>query len=357
VKPRPPRRFRGELGKFVHRRRATLAATAFASSLVLSGASARAAAPAVALSITPCDAAGVAADRLSELISTEIAASGTLLTEDPTPDALRATIVLCHGSAERVWMSLDQRAQRLHERDVDLSDVEGELRARTIAVAFAEMLSALRASASRRPAPSPAPKPSAAGVRDPQPAHAAAPPSPELVGDRRSDVRRAAGPSRYCVAAGFHLREYVQPATLLIGPWLSIGVGRWRAEALYLQANANVPLGTVRLRSALLSASYTAWELGRALRVGLGARGELGMTWAAGSPRDDDRALGATRRSVQAALMAESRLEIPWTAAIALQARFATGISYGPTGVAGGMAAARSGGVFVATTLGMRLRL
>lgn len=159
------------------------------------------------------------------------------------------------------------------------------------------------------------------------------------------------------MSAGLHAREFARPKTVLLGPWLSVGAGRWRFEALYLRASAGVPLGRVGLRSAVLSASWTPWEFGQTLRVELGLRGELGMTWATGSPLDGDRAVGSTLHGEQAAATAESRLEIPWTSAVALQARFAAGVARGPTAIASGVAAATCGGWFAATGLGLRLRL
>jgi len=357
---RPVRR-RSRASFKLRRRRCAAAAGGFVAAttaLLLPIARATAATETVSVSIAPCDASGVIAERLTELISTELTASGAELTAMPTPDALRASIVLCDGSPEHVGLVLSDGGRAVQRRDVDLSDVAGELRARTVAVALAEMLSARRAHEARtalettttaaavepRDVVSVAPSTSTGGL--------AAPLSPA-----RAHAPRHGTPPRYSIGAGLQVREFAQPRTALVGPWLSIAAGPWRLEALYGQARVGVPLGTVWLRSAGLGASWTPWRLGRTLHVELGIRGELGVAWASGSASDDGRAIGVTLAREQAALMAESRFEIPWRSRVGLQMSLTAGYAHGPTALADRAEVATCGGPFAGAALGVRAHL
>jgi hypothetical protein len=312
----------------------------------------------LALSLAGCDDAHAPIDRLLELIRSELVAADFVIIAASAPSAVRGAIRLCHGSPELVWMSVAVASQPPVERTVDLGDVEGELRARTVAVAFAELLTTLppgparsiSASGSTPKASEPATAPSLA-----QPAADGARPQ-ETDRERSSQVSaEAAGPAAsLAIGAGLGLRVFARPTTVFGGPWLSFGWARLQAEVSYLQASNRVPLGTAHMRALGAAAVWSPWHLGVSPRVSLHCRGELGMTWATGSPTGD-RAIGATRHHEQAALAVESRVDVRGSSTLALQARLTAGLAYGPTATADGVAAARASGPFVGAALGVNV--
>lgn len=314
----------------------------------------------VSLAITRCDAARVSSERLFELSSSEVSAEGITLGSEPAESAARGTIELCRGSPERVRIILAMDEGRIREREVDLSDVEGELRARTIAVAFAEMLRTWRTSRAERAAPaatastSSAPSPTPRATR-PSVAQALSAPLTRLRKLEQHDPHRSS--PRLELGSGLSLREFSQPTTVLAGPWLSFGAAAWSAEALYLRAHAHTPLGAVHLDSLAIAVSWTPWQFGDRLRISVALRGELGLTWAVGSPSANARAVGATQQQEQAALMSEWRFALPLSDTASLQTRLGVGVAHGPTATASRVAVATSSGGFMAAALGIYVRL
>lgn len=299
--------------------------------------------PNISLSLTGCEEAKVASDRLFELLRTEVAPSTLAVAGSSSFSAISATIELCHGSADLVWMALASNGQGSVERIVDLSDVVGELRARTLAVAFAEVLTTL-----------PAPVAPVSANEIPQdPANgnkgfrwALARPLPEV--SRKSVL--AHPPSR--LGAGLALREFASPGTTSVGPWLSVGLESWQVEVLFLEASRQVSAGTVNLRELSAAGVYAPLQSGTAFRIVFGLRGEVGLSWASGTPGTNRSAIGTSERRVRTAVLAEPRFEVPISPAFLIQARLAVGVAYGPTATANREPALTSGGIFAGTTLG-----
>lgn len=319
---------------------------------------ARAAETTLALAVAECEASDVSAERLRELTRAEVAAADFVVIDASLPSAVRGAIQLCHGSPELVTMSVGTASQPTVERTVDLSDVVGELRARTVAVAFAELLTMLSrgpAEAAPPPGPKSSPPESATTPALARPAASRARP-PEAGNERafRASPRAATASALVRVEAGLGLRVFARPITVFAGPWLSLGLARFRAEGFYLQASDRVTLGTAYLRTVGVAAAWSPWQAGTRLRVSLHCRGELGMTWATGSPAGS-WALGATRNHGQAALAAESHVDVPWSSTLAFQARFTAGAAFGPTATAERVAVVRSGGPFAGAALGISL--
>ena len=311
----------------------------------------------VLLSVTGCTDAQVPADRLFDLVRTEVSPFNLAVAGASFPSEIAGTIALCYGSPDRVWMALSG-VQGNVERVVELSDVAGELRIRTLAVTFAEMLTTLQSRVV--PAPSPANATPSAPVDSMRETRVA--PARTETQDPGNNAyepaakERAARSSRTSIGAGGTLRQFATPRTLLAGPWLAIAWGPWEGEALYLQASRQVAAGSVQLRELKLAAVYVPVELGDALRVRLGLRGEIGMNWASGSPDANRSAVGTTEHRVDVALLAEPRLELTLSSTIVAQARLAAGVAYGPTARANGAPALTSGGAFAGAALGFGTR-
>ena len=322
-----------------------------------SGVARAAVAPNVLLSVTGCSEAQVPADRLFELVRTEVSPFNLAVAGASIPGHFFGTIALCYGSSDRVWMAL-RGAEGNVQRVVELSDVAGELRIRTLAVTFAEMLTALQSRVA--PAASPANATPSAPV-DSMRETRVAPADTETqdsanVAYGPAAKERASRSSRLGIAAGGTLRQFASPRTLLAGPWLAIAWGSWEGEALYLRASRQVAAGSVQLRELNLAAAYVPVELGDALRVRLALRGEIGMNWASGSPDANRHAVGTAEHRVDVALLAEPRLELALSSMFVVQARLAAGVAYGPTARANGAPALTSGGVFAGAALGFGTR-
>jgi hypothetical protein len=323
---------------------------------------ARAAPKEVAVAIEGCGEAEVPTARLFELLRTEVSPA-TLIQGNASSNALVAgTIELCQGSPHLVRILLSDGLQPPLERVVDLSDVAGELRARTLAVAFGELLNMLSA----RTAPATAPVTPAAEF----------PLDDDHVGRGLSAAGQAARPrigstppaaaksvldsptsnaNAWRIGAGVSLRQYLQPSTTLAGPWLSIERERWRAEASWLQASSRVPAGTVSLHNLNLAAAWTPWQTGRRLRVSLSVRCEVGITWAVGSPSANVDAVGRTRRKEQLAMLVEPRVEAALSRAMLLEARLAAGAARGLTATANQVPRATSDGPLIGAALGLAI--
>ena len=307
-------------------------------------------APNLSLSLTGCAEAQVPSDRLFELLRTEVAPATLGVAGASLSPAVPATIELCHGSAQLVWMTLGPREPGSLERIVDLSDVVGELRARTLAVAFAEMLTMLPAPIA--PVPVNPISQSPASGSDPS-RWAPSRPASEISPHPPSAHQNHSGLNRPRVGAGLALREFSSPSTTSIGPWLSMASGPWQAELLFLEASREVSAGTVTLRELSAAGVYAPLQLGTAFRTVLGLRGELGLSWASGTPGTNRQAIGTAEHRVRAAGLVEPRLEVPIASALLIQARLACGVAYGPTATANGNPAVKGGGAFVGTALGM----
>jgi hypothetical protein len=237
------------------------------------------------------------------------------------------------------------------ERVIDLSDVDGELRTRTLAVAFAEMLLRLPAPAETQPATDE--KTSAPGAPN-DPGSAVRAEGLEDAGTARAPGEPGDATTWY-LASGIGVRSYWDPQTTLIGPWLSFELGPFQPEALFLTTSESVATGTVSLYDLAASLGWAPLKFGKAVQLALGVRTEVGMTWAAGSPGTDSEARGVTRLRARAALLAEPRIDVALSPALSAQARLSAGVAHGATATADRRPAATSSGAFLGTAVGLRL--
>jgi hypothetical protein len=329
---------------------------------LLHGGSARAATTDVSLAIAGCAHARVPGDRLVELLRTEVAPAKLAISEQAPPSTdqgtndVRGAIELCHGSPERARLVLRIGSKTSLERVVDLSDVDGELRVRTLAVAFAEMLVRLQALTEQPENP----QSNDSRAVPAEPANQALPAAAsEPRGDAGADyvpVSSGTGSSEHGwhASAGISLRSYTEPQTTFVGPWLALEFGDFQAEALFLMASKSVATGSVRLNDMIAAAGWAPLKFGTTLRLVLGVRGELGVTWAIGSPGAGSDALGATQRRARIALLAEPRVDVALFSAVALSARLSAGLAHGATATADHHPVATSAGPFFGAGVGLR---
>jgi hypothetical protein len=318
----------------------------------------------VSLSIVGCDDARVPTDRLVELVRSEVAPADLALSgESPAPDLpgatnVRGAIAFCHGSPELVRVVLSVGATTSLERVVDLSDVAGELRVRTLAVAFAEMLVRLRTLLETQAvsdSKTSASRPARTGTETEAQLAPSVAQTADVPARRPSPSGKHASQSRWHVGSGISLRSYAQQQTTFVGPWLSLEFGPWQSEALFLATTKPVPTGTVSLYDMVAALGWAPLKFGTTVRIVVGVRGELGMTWAVGSPGTNSDAQGATQRRARAALLTEPRIEVALSSALSAEVRLSGGIAHGATATADHRPVATSGGPFVGTALGLQL--
>ncbi len=317
----------------------------------------------VSLSVTGCDAAGIAADRLFELARTELAPR-PLAVETGASEAgtLRAAILLCQGSPQRALLTIEGSGTLRLERRVDLADVTGDLRARTLAGAFAEFVASAEAwpPASSVPENDPvSTRPSGAPGDPPQRmevgaalSHTAAarPPFQQPPLPTEPDATR--------LGAGLAARLYFAPRTSLAGPWLAFTSGAWHGEVLFLASSVDhQPQGKVTLYDLNLAAGYRVIRLRRSPEVALRVRGELGWGWAKGissRPADVRASSGSTW---QAALLLELPARFSVSQHVSVLTRAEGGATRGLTAQVDDQAVATTQGLFAGVAIGIHWEL
>ena len=318
----------------------------------------------IALRISGCEAANIRADRLFELMRTELFPR-QLVAGDIGPGApeLSADVRLCMGTVNTASIVIQRAGLGVAERGVDLSDVVGDLRARTLAVALAEMVTSLPAeprntnvssSDSRgaiRDATAPALVPSK--PTDWQGPPASAPSS----GTRGSEPGREQSSRSWKLGAGAALRHFFDPSTSLIGPWISISAHRFSGEALFLTSNSQASAGSVALYNLDAVVAYEIFAWGAVPKFAARLKGELGKTWAKGNPGSTSHAEGRTDSSTQAGALLEVLVYSPMSRRFGIEARLSGGAAKGLTATADNVATATTNGFFVGATLGLNFDL
>ena len=308
---------------------------------------ARAAESKITLYITGCEAAQIASDRLFEFARAEMAPRELVIaTGEPVVDtAWVGEVRLCHGSPNLALITIGTPGHPIAERVLDLSDVVGEMRARTLAVALAEMFASTTPNAWAAASASTAPPP------------VAAPPASPILAPRQ-EAPIAPPPYRYTpiplnrLSAGAALREYFQPATTLVGPWLSATGNRWLGEISFLTSSKSAPNGTVTLNNVNLALGYEVLSYGRSPTFAVRARGELGMVWASGTPTSNAIKSHSQSRA-QGAGALEMLLMSPISRDLGIEAKLSSGFSSGITATSDGKSVSSTDGVFVGLQLGL----
>jgi hypothetical protein len=323
---------------------------------------ARADASKINLSILGCDASGVSADRLFELARTELAPRLLAVSDgSPKADELNATVHLCLGSTHHALLVLGIEGQRSSERLVDLSDVVGDLRTRTLAVALAEFVASAPASPTMTGANAGNTSPPAA-TQDSKGPGRTVPQNIDVVPSlsnqesaTTASSRRAGSAHSTRLSAGLALREFFAPQTRMFGPWISMTGNRWTGELIFLASNttSDQPQGTVSLYDANLAGAYEFVTLGERPQVGLRLRGELGWVWASGRPKDQNSVQGLSSSAPQYALLLELLLKGAISRKLGIETRLTCGAAGGLTAQADKQAVATTNGFLVGGTLGL----
>jgi hypothetical protein len=313
----------------------------------------------IALRIFGCEAANIKSDRLFELVRTELAPR-TLMAGDiglVMPE-LSANVHLCVGTVNTASITVQRSGLTVAERVLDLADVVGDLRVRTLAVALAEMVASLPVDTSNSNARSiesrtsiPDSKPAIAPTTPATYRDGTAPEPPS--GAKASDSSHEQSSKALQLGAGAALRHFFGPSTSLLGPWVSISAHRISGEVLFLTSNSQVSAGSVALYNFDVAASYEFIAWGALPKFSARLKGELGETWAKGSPASPSSAQGRTQSSTQAAVLLEVLLASPMSRRLGIEARLSGGAASGLTASADKIATATTNGFFVGTTLGL----
>jgi hypothetical protein len=290
------------------------------------------------VSVTDCPASAVSRDRLLELVRTEVAPRRVVPSES-VKSGLLVEITLCTGSPDGAHVTYAKDGRTLAERGVDLSDVTGDSRARTLAMAVAELVAKREAPAeplaeSTVPAPPLAPRPTE-------------PPPPNV--PTRSIPRPDAG---LLIGAGAAVRGHFNPATPLAGAWLAVGTERVYGEALVLTSNHEVSLGAVTTSSAVGAVGLDLLSLARRPAVSLRLRAELGVSWATAKPANET-VHRIPKTAPQAAGAAECSLRPRLFGNVLGELRAVAGVARGLMPAAAGKAVSSTDGFFAGVTLGV----
>lgn len=329
---------------------------------------ASAATPSISLSIVNCNASGVTTERLFELARAELAPRPLLTATDP--DARHAEIRLCDGSTQHARISMKGNGAPRGEQRLELTDVTGDLRARTLAIAFAEWITANDANPTRDTAidrtaedasqfpPSPNhTSRSASPSADPDPAVAALSPTGAASPALAAPAGRTAKTTTQ-LAAGLALRHHFTTPTNLAGPWLAFTHGGWHTEAQLLSSNSDhPPQGSVTLYDAHVALAYPLAQLMHKPAVAIRARAELGWAWAQGDASAPTLAFAFSRSTWQAAVLLEVPAQFCLSQHIGILTRFEVGASRGLTAQVDHQSVATTQGLFAGVALGVVTQL
>ena len=318
----------------------------------------------IALRISGCEAANIKADRLFELVRTELFPHQLMAGDiGPVAPELFADVRLCSGTANAVLISIQRAGLNIAQRILDLSDVVGDLRARTLAVALAEMVTSLPAEQKNSNAIS-------SELRDKIPNASNTPIAPTTranaqrgvtlgpsADDNSSDAKRARAARTLQLGAGVAARHFFDPRTWLLGPWMSISAHRFSGEALFLTSNSQVTAGSVVLYNLDAAAAYEVIAWGTLPKFTARLKGELGKTWAKGNPTNPSSAQGQSKSSTQSAALLEVLVDYPMSRRFGIEARLSGGRAWGFTATADSVPTATSNGLFVGASLGLSFDL
>ena len=351
-----------------------LAAAGVAGTLVRA---ASAATTNIVLSISGCEAAAVPADRLFDLARAELAPY-TVIPGDAARDvqAPHLYVRLCQASANGARLEWQNLGAATVVQQLDLSDVIGDLRARTLAVALAELVASAPVNTNAvngndNGAPEQvttnATENSAQPNQTPlmQPAKAWPPSAQPPVVARTEPIPHAtARAPALRASAGAALREFFGPRTTLVGPWLSVATGRFAGEAQFLTTEKDatqgaVTLGTVTLYDADLAGTYRAFSWGSAIVTSVNLRVEAGNTWAVGEPSHGmNIRKQPTRSNARMAAALDFMAEMATVNDIGLQLHLLLGGNVGGvTAQAVNQAVVGTEGIFMGAALGLHYEI
>jgi hypothetical protein len=205
------------------------------------------------------------------------------------PVRVQVETIPCGPSSDTVWIAV-QDAARVAQRELSLTDVVPTARARTLALAVAELIRSLG-----QPSPDHEQAPPAIAV----PAQAQAPAQPR---------------SRVAIRVEGEARSLPTRDTLMWGARVRVAVP-WRSLHLDLdlgvdQASGQVDLGSVQLRTATAGLGIGPRFASSMAMLDLGVRAEVGWAWVRGDTGRTTVQAGAGSDMV-ASLGLRASLELP----------------------------------------------
>jgi hypothetical protein len=248
------------------------------------------------LQVRDCKAAQVSVLRLVELLNTEIAPRSVEWVDDVASEPNRIQVILCHFTPNEALLSVFRNGDAISERQVDLSDVEGESRMRTLATILAETL----AAAEQKPKQVEEAKTNAAAVEPP------AQPRSGSVRVISGSVQPATSPAMtrsWHSGAALLMREYSRAGSPFFGTEIRLGYGRFEAELSLGRSHVTANAGDITHSFTVLATTFELARFFRAPELVPRLRFETGLAWAQSSSRDVDTVSNTRVAPLSAAML------------------------------------------------------
>lgn len=303
-------------------------------------------APAVRVRIVECETAQIPVSRFLDMLKTELAPRTVELVYDATSEPTRWDVQLCQDGASVALLQVFRDGRAVSQRQVDLSDVDGDNRVRTLAAVVAETASASTEVALQ--AEKPRALPPAAHRSIPAPTAEAPTVSGTVQLVPRSSVRKEMG---WYSGAALFVREYSRPGSPFFGTNLHIGYSRVAAGLSLAWARTTAQTGEITHSFAVLSTTVDLARFFDGPQLIPRLHAESGVAWAVSR---SSQALTTTK--TRAAILSAAHLELALRQRIAAQAAFelrcAGGYSGGLTASENGIPRSSTSGWVASATLG-----
>ncbi len=315
------------------------------------------------LRVVECEAAEVSPRRLVELIRTEISPRTLeLLESTAVPLDLTCEVHLCDPAPDSASISLYRGGMAVTQRTIDLSDVNGDSRPRTLAVVLAEMLVAASNPLDISAPLAVAPQPNTPSVRNDLQATAPRAPISSVrltlgsvkVGSETPGLqyRRA----RWRAGAGLLLRAYGRSGALMHGSWAAITCRKVTGELVIGIASSQEPTGNANLSYAALATTFDLFEVSTLPTFIPRIRVESGVSWASGVP-NGGLAVAHQAAALTTAAIAELALSMLLYRSSSIQFKVLGGYSGGLTATADGNPAVSTSGWLAGAAMGIDFAL
>ena len=332
------------------RARYALLSAALACGWAGSAAAAEAAEPPLRLHVQECAAAGVPAARLVEILSTELAPRSIELVDDATTEPSRCEVILCYTLPDAALLRLFRGGVEIAERQLDLSDVQGESRIRTLAAILAETLSAHE----QQPVASAKTEPfRVVGELAPPPVG-----SVHLVSGtiQRTDALNTGVSRAWHSGATLLVREYSRAGAPFLGTEVHLGYRRFVAELAMGRAHVTTLTGDITQSFVVMATTLEVTRFFRGPELIPRLRFETGATWAE-SHASEAATVATTHAGVTSAAMLELGLYQHIVARTSMVLKVLAGYSGGFTATENGVARSSTSGWTVSFGLGANFDL
>ena len=299
------------------------------------------------LYVETCESARVPISRLVEVLSTELAPLSVEWVADATLEPTRCEVLLCNGSPNGAMLRVFHDGLAVSQRQLDLSDVGGDSRVRTLAAIVAETLNATEQNRAvvetSRPSVPAGERWSAPPVGSVQLGSGTV--QPEVTANPRNDVAWHSG-------ATLSLREYSRPGSPFFGTEVHLGLRRFQAALSLGRSQVTAREGDITHSFAVVATSI---ELTRFFRTPVlipRVRFETGVAWAQ-SHANDVATISSTHAAALSAAMLEVVLRQRLVARTAMHLICLGGYSGGFTATENGVPRSSTSGWFASLGLGV----